>query len=115
MKKNITKGKSPIELKKPLDSRPYNVMYAKRAAVLVRASAYKEVSGFDPRFFFYYDETDLCARMRKRGYKAVTVPDSIVFHIGLGSGIRCKELFVLYYMERNRLLYLLKMNRLNYR
>ena len=98
----------PVEVKKPLDSKPYSAMYAKGAAVLVRVSAYKEAGGFDPRFFFYYDETDLCARMRKKGYKVVVVPDSIVFHIGLGSRIKCKELFVLYYMERNRLFYIFK-------
>lgn len=103
----------PKEAKGVLDHRPYDVFYGKGAAVLIRVSAYREAGGFDPRFFFYYDETDLCARMRKLGYRIVVVPSSIVFHVGLGSAIECKQLFVYYYMERNRLLYLFKNNLLS--
>jgi hypothetical protein len=36
------------------------------------------------------------------------VPSSLVFHIGLGSRIPNKELFVLYYLERSHLLFLNK-------
>jgi len=43
--------------------------------------------GFDNKFFFYYDETDLSYRMRKAGWRIYVVPSSLVFHIGLGSRI----------------------------
>lgn len=98
----------PIELKYTRSKAPYKVHYAKGAAALIRISAYRVAGGFDSRFFFYYDETDLCARMRKRGFKVVVVPNSVVFHIGQGSSIPGKEYFTLYYMERNRLLYMYK-------
>jgi GT2 family glycosyltransferase len=104
----------PIEFKPIIDWRrlsrlkSYGVGYAKGAAALIRRKAYEEVGGFDDRFFFYYDETDLSYRLRRRGYKIVVVPNSIVYHVGLGSRIPNKEYFVLYYMERNHLLFLWK-------
>ena len=102
----------PIEFRPGVDYEllrrvgPYEVGYAKGAAVLIRREAYLQVGGFDDRFFFYYDETDLSYRMRRAGWRIYVVPSSLVFHVGLGSKIPKKELFVLYYLERNHLLFL---------
>ncbi|MEM0235670.1 glycosyltransferase family 2 protein [Thermofilum sp.] len=89
-------------------ARYVEIGYAKGAASIFRRETYVRAGGFDERFFFYYDETDLCYRIRRLGYKVVLVPRSIVYHKGLGSKVPFKELFVLYYMERNRLLFLYK-------
>jgi GT2 family glycosyltransferase len=62
--------------------KPYEVGYAKGAAVLIRREAYLQVGGFDNRFFFYYDETDLSYRMRKAGWRIYVVPSSLVFTLG---------------------------------
>jgi len=35
---------------------------------------------FDPDYFCYFEETDLCWRMRLRGYKVMFAPYSIVYH-----------------------------------
>jgi len=35
---------------------------------------------FDPDYFCYYEETDLCWRIRLRGYKIMFAPNSIVYH-----------------------------------
>jgi GT2 family glycosyltransferase len=104
----------PIEFKPKVNYKvlskikPFEIGYAKGAAVLIRTEAFLQVGGFDDRIFFYYDETDLSYRMRKSGWKIYLVPSSIVIHIGLGSKIPNKELFVLYYIERNHLLFLYK-------
>lgn len=100
--------KPKVDLDKLIKINPYEVMYAKGAAVLIRRKAYDEVGGFDDKIFFYYDEADLSYRLRQHGYKIVIVPDSIVYHVGLGSKIPNKELFVLYYIERNHLYFLAK-------
>ena len=95
----------PIELGKKAnlqlfkDRDIYDVEYAKGAAALFRWSSYLHAGGFDERFFFYYDETDLCYCLRKAGYKVVLAPSSIVYHKELGSDIPWKEFFALYYME----------------
>jgi GT2 family glycosyltransferase len=51
-------------------------------------------------------QRDLSYRMRRAGWRIYVVPSSLVFHVGLGSKISNKELFVLYYLERNHLLFL---------
>ena len=57
----------PIELGKNmrlmLPNEVYEIGYAKGAAALFRRDAYFRAGGFDERFFFYYEETDLCHRI----------------------------------------------------
>ena len=48
----------------------------------------KEINGFDIRFFFYNDETDLCYRHRKNGGKIFYFPNVSVIHLGGGSARR---------------------------
>ena len=61
------------------------VLWATGAALLVRASAYKEVGGLDGRFFAHCEEIDLCWRLRIRGYEVYCIPDSRVYHLGGGT------------------------------
>jgi len=41
-----------------------------------------KVGGFDESFFGYYDETDLCWRLHRFGYKILFVPESVIYHMG---------------------------------
>lgn len=52
------------------------------AALLLRRAALDDVGLFDERFFMYYEEVDLCLRLRQRGWKVVFVPEAIVPHHG---------------------------------
>jgi GT2 family glycosyltransferase len=58
----------------------------KGAALLVRRSAFEEVGGFDERFFLYAEESDLCARLRQRGWRVLFEPGARVVHHGGASG-----------------------------
>ncbi len=40
------------------------------ACMLIRRAAFEAVNGFDEEFFIYCEETDLCLRLRKAGWKA---------------------------------------------
>jgi GT2 family glycosyltransferase len=51
------------------------------AAILVRKSILTAISGFDERFFFFLEETDLCVRVRRIGYKVVFFPDARIIHL----------------------------------
>jgi len=48
--------------------------------LLVRASAWREVGGFDARYHLYYEDVDLCWRLRHRGYALRQVQDVSVVH-----------------------------------
>jgi GT2 family glycosyltransferase len=55
------------------------------AVLLVRASAFHEVDGFDEQFFLYAEETDLVFRMRKRGWSALPCGSIVAVHLGAES------------------------------
>jgi hypothetical protein len=42
----------------------------------------EKVGFFDPAFFLYYEEVDLCLRTQKAGYKIMYWPSIKVVHIG---------------------------------
>jgi N-acetylglucosaminyl-diphospho-decaprenol L-rhamnosyltransferase len=48
--------------------------------MLMRASAFREVGGFDARFFLYFEDVDLCRRLRERGWTVATVAASVADH-----------------------------------
>jgi len=50
------------------------------ACMLVRRSAFEEVGGFDPRYFLYWEDADLCRRLRARGYEIRYVPGATAVH-----------------------------------
>lgn len=49
---------------------------------IIRREVLAEVGYFDPRFFLYYEEVDLCRRLKNRGYSVWYWPDITVVHIG---------------------------------
>jgi GT2 family glycosyltransferase len=52
------------------------------ACLLCRRRAFEEAGGFDENFFLYFEDIDLCVRMRKAGWKLIYVPHVRVFHEG---------------------------------
>jgi GT2 family glycosyltransferase len=52
------------------------------AALLLRARAVHEVGGFDPSFFMFSEEVDLCYRMRKAGWRVTYFPGAEFVHVG---------------------------------
>ena len=52
---------------------------------IIRREAIEKAGFFDERFFLYYEEVDLCKRIKEAGYKIVYWSDIKVIHIGGGS------------------------------
>jgi len=48
--------------------------------LLLRASSFREVGGFDEKFFLYYEDVDLGWRLRRRGYELQQVREASVIH-----------------------------------
>src|SRR5215510_13907293 len=53
--------------------------------MVVRASVFHEVGGFDNYFFAHQEEIDMCWRMQLAGYKLFACPTSVVYHVGGGT------------------------------
>jgi GT2 family glycosyltransferase len=50
------------------------------AAMLFRTRLFKTVGSFDPVFFLYHEEGDLCRRARYHGFEIHVIPDAKIFH-----------------------------------
>jgi N-acetylglucosaminyl-diphospho-decaprenol L-rhamnosyltransferase len=52
------------------------------ASVMMRQTVLDEIGIFDQAFFLYFEETDLCRRAQKAGYRVMFLADSVVMHLG---------------------------------
>ena len=50
--------------------------------MLLRREAFEAVGGFDPSYFMYCEDMDLCRRLGEDGWENVYVPGSVVTHTG---------------------------------
>ena len=55
------------------------------AVLLYRMSALQEVGMYDPVFFLYYEDMDLCARFFASPYNLIYTPNAEAVHVGGGS------------------------------
>lgn len=51
------------------------------ACMMIRSDLFEKVGGFDENFFMYFEESDLCLRIKKLGYKIVYYPKSEIVHL----------------------------------
>lgn len=57
-----------------------DVGYIPATAMAVSATAWKDVGGFDTRFFLYNEDLDLCLRLRRAGWRLRYEPGMDCFH-----------------------------------
>lgn len=55
------------------------------ASLMIRRPVIEEIGGFDESFFLYFEETDLCHRAARAGWRTHYVPASSVAHVGSAS------------------------------
>jgi N-acetylglucosaminyl-diphospho-decaprenol L-rhamnosyltransferase len=51
-------------------------------AVMFRAGLLKRLGGFDERFFYYYEDVDLCRRVWEAGHPILYTPQATITHLG---------------------------------
>jgi len=81
------------------------VNFVTGCAMLVKRSVLEKVGLLDDRFFAYYEDAEWCVRARRAGFKIVHVPTAKVWH-KISPEAQTDSPTVLYYMARNRLLFL---------
>lgn len=98
------------------DSRqPREVDWVSGGFALIKKDVFEEIGGFDPHFFMYIEDMELCYRLKKRGYKVYYDPKAAVDHVGQGSSNRTfaiiqiyKGLLYFYKKHKKREYYLVK-------
>jgi GT2 family glycosyltransferase len=60
---------------------PRKVAYITGADLMVKSSVLTKTGGFCDKFFMYYEETELCFRIHKRGYKIISLPFAKIQHL----------------------------------
>jgi GT2 family glycosyltransferase len=59
------------------------------ACMVLRREAYEAVGGFDDRFFLYWEDTDLCKRIKDSGRKIIYYPKAEIEHtVGMSSATK---------------------------
>ncbi|MHB8257431.1 MAG: glycosyltransferase family protein [Acidiferrobacterales bacterium] len=64
----------------PIGTIPFNPDWVAGMFMLFRSETYARMGGFDERYFLYYEDVDLCARMTLAGYTIVLDPQISVIH-----------------------------------
>jgi len=74
------------------------------AFLMIRRDLFRMLGGFDPRFFVYWEDADLCARTRAAGFSVRHVAGAVARHLGQGTTrqVRARRLF---YFLRSQILY----------
>jgi N-acetylglucosaminyl-diphospho-decaprenol L-rhamnosyltransferase len=60
-------------------------------SLMIRSSLYKQLGGLDTRYFMYFEETDLCYRVKQAGSRILYLPDASIVHFGGESAKTVKE------------------------
>jgi N-acetylglucosaminyl-diphospho-decaprenol L-rhamnosyltransferase len=58
------------------------------ACMAIRRIAFQSVSGFDPAYFMYVEDLDLCWRVHRAGWRVLYLPSAEVTHLGGASTAR---------------------------
>lgn len=98
-------------LDQPTTSRePVVIESAFGSAMFLSRRMIEQVGLFDERFFFYYEDIDLCLRAREHGFLAAYLPHVAVRHVVSGS-VRSVRGLRDFYMARSRQLFFRKYRR----
>lgn len=92
-------GRKALDRPEYLKTMDFDYLFG--CALLIRTESLKEVGLFDTSFFMYYEDADLCRRMRDGGWKNVRVGSAIIRHKASMSSKLVPEK-MLYLRARNR-------------
>ncbi len=88
-----------------VSKRPREVDKIEGSCMLIRRTVLDKVGLLYTKYWAYWEETDLCFRAKKAGFKVVYIPESKVWHkvaCSIGGENNLKRQ---YYLNRNRLLF----------
>ena len=75
------------------------------SCLLLRKEALDKVGSFDNRFFLFFEETDLCLRLKKAGYEVYLIPEAKIVHGGGSSRLENYNANKIIHYHRSLFLY----------
>jgi len=75
----------------------------KGAALAIRREAFDAVGGFDESFFLYFEEMDLCHRLKAAGWQVHFAPVATVVHVGGASTMQYSTEMTVQFVASNLL------------
>lgn len=82
--------------------------FASGCCMMLKKEVIEKVGLFDENYFLYYEDNDLCKRVRLAGYKILYVPQAVIWHKNAGSAGGSGSSLQDYYITRNRLMFGIK-------
>lgn len=84
----------------------YDVDYLQGSCLMIRKSILDEIGLLDESFFMFFEETDICYRIKKSGKRVVYCPEASVIHFGRsGMGYYDKMSIVQYHQSLLKFIY----------
>lgn len=74
---NIKKSYEPFV---PVGNSPQEIESIVGAAIMIPKNLYQKVGGFDNKFFMYFEDLDLCKKVKNAGYKIMYLPEVRMKH-----------------------------------
>ena len=91
------------------------VEYVSGSAFLIKTEVIEKIGLMDETYFLYFEESDWTLRANQEDYKSLYVPKASVWHRVSRSGGGIREQMGLYYITRNRWIFMKKWsNKINY-
>lgn len=56
------------------------INYVSGCGMFTSSEIFKRLGGFDPDYFFYFEDLDFCLRLKKAGYKIIYEPRALIYH-----------------------------------
>lgn len=75
------------------EGRPIVVEAVSGACMLMRTTVFQQIGGFNPRYFMYAEDMDLCLKIKRLGLRVYHAPRAEVLHHGGGSSRTCFSKF----------------------
>lgn len=73
-----------------------DVDWVSGACLLLRQEALAQIGGLDENIFMYFEDVDLCRRIRQQGWRVCYVPDIQITHLGGQSSIQNPQVTAAY-------------------
>ncbi|OJG46767.1 glycosyl transferase [Enterococcus hermanniensis] len=96
VKKMFAKRLAKFECRNLPEDQDSYVRMISGSFMVVDLQKFNQIEGFDPRYFMYFEDNDLCRKMEQAGYKALYSPQFTVVHLYERGAVKSRKLFIVF-------------------